>query len=177
MLLHLGHLGSSSDNITYIRHLGHPTRTMEVVSELLTYLSCSDSDETQELGGEDDEEDDVEDRLGEFIVIVVVGFLRWFLDKSSFKSNLGFFPLFLLIVSLSVFFLSFLYSKKSVKCLYFCVFLCLSAKNTHKQNKTNQIIEEEEKKKKNRASPKEKKKNMKPSGIRVRGRSGEERCN
>lgn len=39
MLLHLGHLGLTSDSITYMRHRGHPARTnnVEVDSELLEY--------------------------------------------------------------------------------------------------------------------------------------------
>lgn len=50
-LLHLGHLGSDSDNITYIKHLGHPTTTIDVDSGLLEYFKLS-SDETHDLGGD-----------------------------------------------------------------------------------------------------------------------------
>lgn len=48
-LLHLGQVGSSSESKTYMKHLGHPARTMEVAS-------CSCSDDRKELG--DDENDD-----------------------------------------------------------------------------------------------------------------------
>lgn len=54
VLLHLGHLGlASSDSITYIRHRGHPTRTIDVTVDdswlLLLYpelfaLVCWSSD-------------------------------------------------------------------------------------------------------------------------------------
>lgn len=64
VLLHLGHLGSSSESMTYIKHLGQPTRTIEVASGLEEYLgSCEppvagggslimSSDDRHELGGE-----------------------------------------------------------------------------------------------------------------------------
>lgn len=48
-LLHFGQVGSSSDNKTYMKHLGQPARTIDVAS-------CSFSDDRQELG--DDENDD-----------------------------------------------------------------------------------------------------------------------
>lgn len=52
VLLHFGHLGSDSDNMTYIKHLGHPTSTIDVVaSGLLEYFKLS-SDDTHELGGD-----------------------------------------------------------------------------------------------------------------------------
>ncbi|KAG6466965.1 hypothetical protein ZIOFF_075232 [Zingiber officinale] len=58
VLWHLGHLGSISDSITYMRHRGHPASTIDVASGLLDF--CSSSDDTHELGGEiggDDEEE------------------------------------------------------------------------------------------------------------------------
>ena len=39
VLLHLGHLGSSCESITYMRQRGHPTRTIELVSGLVEYLT------------------------------------------------------------------------------------------------------------------------------------------
>jgi len=47
VLLHLGHLGSSSESITYIRQRGQPTRTIEVIVSFSSWLV---SDETHELG-------------------------------------------------------------------------------------------------------------------------------
>lgn len=83
MLLHLGHLGSSSDSITYIRHLGHPTRTMDVVvASLLLPVSTSISDDTHELGG--DVGDSVADRLGDSTLGLSLGG-----DRFSFNSSLG----------------------------------------------------------------------------------------
>ncbi|KAK1300568.1 hypothetical protein QJS10_CPB13g01525 [Acorus calamus] len=52
---------SSSGCMTYMRHLGHPARTIDVASGLFEPL-CSVSDDTHELGGEvlgDDEDDDL----------------------------------------------------------------------------------------------------------------------
>lgn len=46
VVLHLGHLGSSSDRMMYIRHRGQPTRTMDVASGLVQFSS----DDTHELG-------------------------------------------------------------------------------------------------------------------------------
>lgn len=89
--MHLGHLGSSSESITYMRHLGQPARTMDVASGLLEH------DDTQELGGE---VDDV-DPFGEFspsLTALEVLPLRGGGDKFSFRSSFGLFPLFLLIL-------------------------------------------------------------------------------
>lgn len=94
MLLHFGHLGSSSDNMTYIRHRGQPTRTIEVVSGLLGFLPCSISDETQELGGEVEVEDEVDDRCGEFITTD-----RFLCDRFCLTFNVLLLPLFRLIAS------------------------------------------------------------------------------
>eukprot|EP01018_Ginkgo_biloba_P016779 Gb_06950 [translate_table: standard] len=72
-LLHFGHLGSARDNITYMRHLGHPTSTIvgadvdSVVCPLFFKLSVPvlhepvldlsvTSDETQDDGEEYDED-------------------------------------------------------------------------------------------------------------------------
>lgn len=63
VLLHLGHFGSFSESMTYIRHRGHPTNTMEVASGLLGYPSSTLISDTQELGG--DVGETVADRLGE----------------------------------------------------------------------------------------------------------------
>lgn len=56
VLLHLGHLGSASANMTYIKHLGHPTSNMDVVdSGLLARRRCwpgESSDDTHELVGD-----------------------------------------------------------------------------------------------------------------------------
>lgn len=99
VLLHLGHLGSSSESITYIRQRGHPTRTIDVASGLFEYLRVSPeliSDETHELGcdvGEFDDED--ADRLGDSIL---ARFTRGG-DRFSFKSSFGHLP-FLLILTL-----------------------------------------------------------------------------
>lgn len=87
VLLHLGHFGSSSESITYIRHLGHPTRTMDVASGLLEYLTLAStswfiSDDTHELGG--DVGDTVADRLGDSTLGLSLGG-----DRFSFNSSLG----------------------------------------------------------------------------------------
>lgn len=108
MLLHLGHLGSSSDSITNMRHLGHPTSTMDVASGLLEYLPSS-SDDTHELGGVVG--DTVADRLG----VAACG-LRLGGDKLSFKSSFG--P-FLLLICVFFFFqiLPFYTTFKTLTCL------------------------------------------------------------
>lgn len=87
VLLHLGHLGSSSDSITYMRHLGHPTSIIDVASGLVEYRRYSScwfsSDETHELGG--DVGDTVNDRLGDST-------RRWFIrggDKFNLRSSFG----------------------------------------------------------------------------------------
>lgn len=94
MLLHLGHLGSSSDSITYMRQRGHPTSTMEVASGLLEYRilvsSWLSSEDTHELGG--DVGDTVADRLGVSTCGLPLGG-----DKFSFKSSFGPFPFLRLI--------------------------------------------------------------------------------
>ncbi|RWV80329.1 hypothetical protein GW17_00058424, partial [Ensete ventricosum] len=56
VLLHLGHLGSFSESMTYMRHRGHPASTMDVASGLPNF--CSPSDDTHELGGDRDDDDD-----------------------------------------------------------------------------------------------------------------------
>lgn len=81
MLLHLGHLGSSSDSMTYMRHLGQPTSTIDVASGLLKYFPSS-SDDTHELGG------DVGDTVAERLGVATCG-LRRGGDRWSFKSSLG----------------------------------------------------------------------------------------
>lgn len=119
VLLHLGHLGSSSESMTYIRQRGQPTKTMEVVSGLLEYLwrllvvssSWFSSVDTHELGGDVGEtvadlvgdDDDDSTTLGGG-------------DRFSFKSSFGPLPFLLLIVLLFPFFLSF--SAKKMCCLF-----------------------------------------------------------
>ena len=72
VLLHLGHLGSSCESITYMRQRGHPTRTIEVVSGLDEYLTDDSSwfisEETHELGGEVGEV--VAERLGDRTILL-----------------------------------------------------------------------------------------------------------
>lgn len=85
MLLHLGHLGSSSDNITYIRQRGQPTSIIDVASGLFEYLTAaaiSSSDDTHEVGG--DVGDTVADRLGDSTPLFALGG-----DKFSFRSSFG----------------------------------------------------------------------------------------
>lgn len=106
VLLHFGHLGSSSDNMTYIRHRGQPTSNIEVVSGLLGCLPCSVSDETQELGGEVEVEDEVDDRFGEFITM---DRFPWDCDILSLRCNFLFLPLFRLIASVPL-----CYKKKKI---------------------------------------------------------------
>lgn len=90
VLLHLGHLGSSSDSMTYMRHLGHPTTTIEVASGLLEQRTAASSwlssDDTHELGGEVGETE--ADRFGDESI------LRFALggERFSFKSSLGLLP-------------------------------------------------------------------------------------
>lgn len=100
VLLHLGHLGSSSESITYMRHLGHPTRTMDVASGLFEYRrllsSWLSSDDTQELGG--DVGDSVADRLGESANGFALGGERF-----SFKSSFGPLPFLRLMMPLFVY--------------------------------------------------------------------------
>lgn len=93
MDLHLGHLGSSSDSITYMRHLGHPTRTIDVASGLLEYFPSS-SDDTHELGG------DVGDTVAERLGVATCG-LRLGGDRFSFKSSFGPFLLLIFLFSSS----------------------------------------------------------------------------
>ncbi|KAJ7976186.1 hypothetical protein O6P43_006003, partial [Quillaja saponaria] len=85
VLLHLGHLGSSSESITYIRQRGQPTSTMEVASGLLEFFMLSSwfsSEDTQELVG-----DTVADRFGDSTPgLALVG------ERFSFKSSFGVFP-------------------------------------------------------------------------------------
>lgn len=88
VLLHFGHLGSSSESITYMRHLGQPTSTIEVASGLLEYLRLSSwfsSDDTQELGG--DVGDTVADWVGDSSLRSTLGG-----DRFSFNSSFGPFP-------------------------------------------------------------------------------------
>lgn len=95
MLLHLGHLGSSSASITYMRHLGHPTSIMDVASGLEAYRGDSSrflSDDTQELGG--DVGDTVNDRLGDS-TRGLLGILGG--ERFNLRSSLG--PFLLLISS------------------------------------------------------------------------------
>ena len=70
LFLQRGHLGSLSESITYIRQIGHPARTIGVFSGL--DFPSSDSEETQELGGEEDEEDEVEYLLGEMLIFLIL---------------------------------------------------------------------------------------------------------
>ncbi|KAE8697795.1 hypothetical protein F3Y22_tig00110610pilonHSYRG00411 [Hibiscus syriacus] len=81
VLLHLGHFGFSSESITYIKHLGHPTRTMDVVTVSgLLIVTMSTSQDTHELGG--DVGDTVADPLGDDDSI-----LRLSLGGGSFSST------------------------------------------------------------------------------------------
>ena len=104
VLLHLGHLGSSSNSMTYIRHLGHPTNTIGLDSGLLIDMS----DDKHELGG-DIEDDRVGDSILEVAPIVELGG-----DKFNFKSNFGMLllPCLLLMVSSLV-----IWSSKLLFCL------------------------------------------------------------
>lgn len=99
MLLHLGHFGSSSESMTYIRQRGQPTKTMEVASGLLEYLcwlfpsSWFSSVDTHELGG--DVGDTVADLVGDDSTLL------WSTlggDRLSFKSSFGPLPFLRLIV-------------------------------------------------------------------------------
>ncbi|RDX70805.1 hypothetical protein CR513_49913, partial [Mucuna pruriens] len=99
VLLHLGHLGSSSESITYIRQRGQPTKTMEVASGLLEYprlllllSSWLSSVETHELGG--DVGDTVADRVGDSSLrSTTLGG-----DRFNFKSSFGPLPFLPLMV-------------------------------------------------------------------------------
>lgn len=93
VLLHLGHLGSTSDNITYKRHRGHPTRSIALVS--------SASEDTQELSSDctdtgDNVEDSVDDSSEEDIIEVAAALGG---DKFSLSSNLGLLALLLIFLS------------------------------------------------------------------------------
>lgn len=95
VLLHLGHLGSSSESITYMRQRGHPTSTMDVASGLFEYRRVSSwlsSDDTHELGG--DVGDNVADRLGDSAWRLALGG-----DRFSFKSSFGPFLRLILVAS------------------------------------------------------------------------------
>ena len=93
VLLHCGHFGSTSDNMTYMRHRGHPTSSIDVESVLLEHCKVSSgSDETHEPSIDMSEEEDVEtfgDSSGEF---ALGG------DKFSFKSSSGPFGLRLMLI-------------------------------------------------------------------------------
>lgn len=103
VLLHLGHLGSFSESITYIRQRGHPTKTMEVASGLLEYprwllllllllSSWLSSVDTHELGGEVG--DTVADRVGDSSLrSTILGG-----DRFNFKSSFGPLPFLPLMV-------------------------------------------------------------------------------
>ncbi|KAJ6870825.1 hypothetical protein NC652_036477 [Populus alba x Populus x berolinensis] len=94
VLLHLGHLGSFSESITYMRHLGHPTSTIDVASGLLEYLRVSSwfiSDDTHELGG--DVGDTVADRPGDSTLGFTLGG-----DRLSLRSSFGRLPFLRLIL-------------------------------------------------------------------------------
>ncbi|GAA0155018.1 hypothetical protein LIER_12845 [Lithospermum erythrorhizon] len=87
VLLHLGHLGSSFDNMTYMKQRGHPASIIEVVSGLLGHctkmLSSSGlgSLDTHELAGDNSmEENDV---LGDDEFALLGG------DKFNFSSSFG----------------------------------------------------------------------------------------
>lgn len=76
-----------------MRHLGHPTSTMDVASGLLEYLRASSwllSDDTHELGG--DVGDTVADRPGDSTLGFTLGGERF-----SFRSSLGRLPFLRLI--------------------------------------------------------------------------------
>lgn len=101
MLLHLGHLGSSSESMTYMRQRGHPTSTMEVASSglvewlllLLFPSSWFSSVETQEVVG--DVGDTVADRFGDdsnLLWLTLGG------DRFSFSSSFGPLPFLRLMV-------------------------------------------------------------------------------
>ena len=96
-LLHFGHLGSFSDSITYIRHRGQPTSTIDVASGLLEYRRAAplsswfSSNDTQELGG--DVGDNVADRLGDNPKGCCRGG-----DRFNFNSSFGTLPLLLLLI-------------------------------------------------------------------------------
>jgi len=94
VLLHLGHLGSFSESITYMRHLGHPTSNIDVASGLLEYLRVSSwliSDDTHELGG--DVGDTVADRPGDSTLGFTLGG-----DRLSLRSSFGRLPFLRLIL-------------------------------------------------------------------------------
>lgn len=73
-----------------MRHLGHPTSTIEVASGLLDSGSGFVSDDTHELGG--DVGDTVADRLGDSTIGLALGG-----DRFSFRSSLGALPFLWLI--------------------------------------------------------------------------------
>ena len=76
-----------------MRHLGHPTRTIDVASGLLDHLRVSSwliSDETHELGG--DVGDVVADRPGDSTLGFTLGG-----DRLSFRSSFGRLPFLRLI--------------------------------------------------------------------------------
>ena len=64
VLLHLGHFGSFSDNITYMKHRGQPTRSMAFASGAFPPSTFSSS--SSEIFGEYDteEDDDEQDNSG-----------------------------------------------------------------------------------------------------------------
>ncbi|CAA7405333.1 unnamed protein product [Spirodela intermedia] len=64
VLLQRGHFGSSSDSITYMRQCGQPASTIAAASGLDPGFPSSDSEDTHELGGD---EDDVDERWGELL--------------------------------------------------------------------------------------------------------------
>ena len=102
VLLHLGHFGSSSESITYMRQRGQPTRTIEVASGLLEYLrllllsSWFSSEDRQELGG--DVGDAVADRVGDSSLRSALGGERF-----SFRSSFGPLPFLRLMVLVPLF--------------------------------------------------------------------------
>ncbi|KAM0939783.1 hypothetical protein DsansV1_C19g0157071 [Dioscorea sansibarensis] len=64
--------------MTYMRHLGQPARTMDVASGLL------EQDDTQELGGEEDDEDPFGESSPSLTALEVLP-LRGGGDKFSFR--------------------------------------------------------------------------------------------
>ncbi|RWW46645.1 hypothetical protein BHE74_00047410 [Ensete ventricosum] len=103
VLLHLGHLGSFSESMTYMRQRGHPASTIDDVASGLSACFCSSSDDTHELGGDTDGDEDESSSSSDTTTALVDGpplALTCFPDRFSFSSTFGFFPWLRLISSL-----------------------------------------------------------------------------
>lgn len=83
VLLHFGQRGSASESMTYMRHLGHPTSTIEVASGLLEYFRLSSEETHERVGDSDSSDEDVDILLCLLTTLVAVSAT----DRFSFKSN------------------------------------------------------------------------------------------